>query len=223
MRAAFQSQSRTTIRPPRSKHGLTVADGPVSAASEPPFGILDHLADDLTPSSAYAWPASLARDLNRRFDETLSEYFSWDFFVRAAAVCGIAASPKPTSIQSTKPDNAGSAEWVHVRSRFDSMTMLLPAGSATDLAKRDADRDSRLTAERNDLISDRDQLQRKLAERFDIAKRDADRDSRLTAERNDLISDRDQLQRKLAERYDISWWRRIPGRVYRRVSSRLSK
>jgi 2-polyprenyl-3-methyl-5-hydroxy-6-metoxy-1,4-benzoquinol methylase len=92
------------------------------------FEYFDIFMDDTTPSCAFAWPVSLARDLNRRYDETLAHYFAWDFFVRGIAVCGVAASETITSFTSPKAETGDRKEWKRVRAGFDTLTILFPPG-----------------------------------------------------------------------------------------------
>ena len=195
LRTAYQRQRRKKITRPSSRDGLWIADGPVQMAGDDLFDLMSHLAEDGTPSSAYVWPVSLAHDLNHRYDETLVESFAWDFLVRAAVVCGVASSETATTIQ---PDRGRieSTERQRVRNNYDSLLMLLPAGSAMRIA---------VLKERAGLSSERDawaaQRDVAVAERAAaIAQRDAagaehyasvlERDAR-TAERDAAISERD--------------------------------
>jgi SAM-dependent methyltransferase len=208
LRTAFLKQPRKKVTAPYFKHELVLADGPVESVSQSSFELYDQLAADQTPSSTFAWPVSLARDLNRRYDETLLECFSWDFYIRAVAICGVASSSIATAILSSKWCCATSAEWLRVQSKFDSIVFLLPASSAGNATHSkggvtlisEGDHDAPLV-ERETLMAERDVLVSR--EQTLAAERDAlvSRQHTLIAERDALVSTKLAL---ISERYVLA-------------------
>jgi hypothetical protein len=108
------------------------------------FDALSSLAMDATPISSFAMPRSLVTELHLAFDEQLAYYAHWDFLVRAALIVGVEDTGHVTSIH-LRWDDAGTApgavppevrerEYARMFAGLDAKPLLLPAGSATDLA-----------------------------------------------------------------------------------------
>jgi SAM-dependent methyltransferase len=108
------------------------------------FDVISNLATDATPISSIAVPRSLVTEMHLRFDEQLAFFADWDFVVRAAVVVGVEDTGHVTSIQ-LRWDDAGttttaappdSREGEHLRmlAGLDAVPLLLPPGSATEIA-----------------------------------------------------------------------------------------
>lgn len=103
------------------------------------YDAIGHLYENLTPFMSVAFPATLFRDLDLRFDECLSTTEDWDFTNRVGMLCGVTNSPQITSIYrwwtngESSSFSHSSEEWVKNRSRviskLDSLPVLLPPGS----------------------------------------------------------------------------------------------
>jgi len=108
------------------------------------FDAISSLAMDTTPISSFAVPRELLTELHLRFDEELTRFADWDFLVRAALIVGVEDTGHATSIQ-LRWDDAGTTntavppevrEGEHLRmfAGLDAAPLLLPPGSATELA-----------------------------------------------------------------------------------------
>ncbi len=108
------------------------------------FDAISSLAMDTTPVSSFALPRSLVTELHVRFDEQLAVCAEWDFLVRAASVVGVEDTGHVTSIQ-LRWDDAGTeaeavppdvpeAEYLRMFAGLDASPLLLPPGSASQLA-----------------------------------------------------------------------------------------
>ncbi len=108
------------------------------------FDAISSLAMDTTPISSFAVPRELLTELHFRFDEELALCADWDFLVRAALIVGVEDTVHATSIQ-LRWDDAGTTntavppevrEGEHLRmfAGLDAAPLLLPPGSATELA-----------------------------------------------------------------------------------------
>jgi hypothetical protein len=107
------------------------------------FDAISHLAVNTTPLSSVALPRSLVTELHLRFDEQLAGGEDWDFLVRAALVVGVEDTGHVTSIHQRWADGAAATtvpselwEAAHAKmlSSLDAAPLLLPPGSATELA-----------------------------------------------------------------------------------------
>jgi hypothetical protein len=107
------------------------------------FDAISHLAVNTTPLSSVALPRSLVTEFHLRFDEQLAVGEDWDFLVRAALVVGVEDTGHVTSIHQRWTDEAAampvpSEAWeaAHAKmlSSLDAAPLLLPPGSATELA-----------------------------------------------------------------------------------------
>ncbi|MGO9407678.1 MAG: methyltransferase domain-containing protein, partial [Acidimicrobiales bacterium] len=108
------------------------------------FDAISSLAMDTTPISSFAVPRELLTELHFRFDEELALCADWDFLVRAALVVGVEDTVHATSIQ-LRWDDAGTTntdvppevregEQLRMFAGLDAAPLLLPPGSATELA-----------------------------------------------------------------------------------------
>jgi SAM-dependent methyltransferase len=107
------------------------------------FDAISHLAVNTTPLSSVALPRSLVTELHLRLDEQLAVGEDWDFLVRAALVVGVEDTGHVTSINQRWADEAAATtvpselwESAHAKmlSSLDAAPLLLPPGSATELA-----------------------------------------------------------------------------------------
>lgn len=96
------------------------------------------------PGLCLAFPAAVIRTFGFRFNEELNTTEDWDFILRVLPVCGVAASPKITSIYRWWRKGNSSAtlhqqkEWSKnyesILDRMDENYLLLPSGSAKKIA-----------------------------------------------------------------------------------------
>ncbi len=108
------------------------------------FGVISNLATDATPISSIAVSRSLVSEMHLRFDEQLPSCTAWDFVVRAALVVGVEDTGHVTSIQlrwddagttsTATPPRAREGEHLRMLAGLDSAPLLLPPGSATEVA-----------------------------------------------------------------------------------------
>ncbi len=116
--------------------------------------MISNLATDATPISSIAVPRSLVTEMRLRSDEQLGSCADWDFVVRAALVVGVEDTGHVTSIRlrwddadttatgapgtagmaTAAPPEAREAEYLRMFAGFDSAPLLLPPGSATEIA-----------------------------------------------------------------------------------------
>ena len=108
------------------------------------FDAISSLAMDTTPISSFAVPRALLTELHLRFDEQLAVCAEWDFLIRAALVVGVEDTGRATSIQlrwddtdattTAVPPDVRDAEHLRMFASLDAAPLLLPPGSATELA-----------------------------------------------------------------------------------------
>ena len=108
------------------------------------FDAISSLAMDTTPISSFAVPRALLTELHFRFDEQLAVCSEWDFLIRAALVVGVEDTGRATSIQLRWDDvdapttavlpEVREAEHLRMFASLDAAPLLLPPGSATELA-----------------------------------------------------------------------------------------
>ncbi len=104
------------------------------------FEVVSHLAMNATPLSSFALPRSLVTELEFGFDEELEAGEDWDFVLRAALVLGVEDTGYVTSIHQRWADadeapGSGDAVRAEILSRLDDAPLLLPPGSASELAR----------------------------------------------------------------------------------------
>ena len=109
----------------------------------PKFDLIDHLRVNMTPFMAYAFPATFFTIFGGA-DENLEVCEDWDLALRAASVLGVVDVPNLTAIYrrwSSGNDSYSSHDqeiWERdmrrVRVKRDAEPILLPPGSATELA-----------------------------------------------------------------------------------------
>ena len=80
------------------ENGDVIADSELAFPFPAEFQLWQHLQDNRTPNMALAVPASVYREQDLKFDETLDTHEDWDFIVRAASEVGVASSPKVTAL-----------------------------------------------------------------------------------------------------------------------------
>ena len=108
------------------------------------FDAISSLAMDTTPISSFALPRSLVTELHFRFDEQLAVCAEWDFLVRAASVVGVEDTGHVTSIQlrwdgtgttaEAVPPDVREGQYLRMFAGLDARPLLLPPGSASQLA-----------------------------------------------------------------------------------------
>jgi len=108
------------------------------------FDVISNLVKDATPISSIAVPRSLVTEMHLRFDEQLAFCADWDFVVRAALVVGVEDTGHVTSIQlrwddagtttTAAPPAARGGEYLRMFAGLDAAPLLLPPGSATEIA-----------------------------------------------------------------------------------------
>lgn len=108
------------------------------------FDAISSLAMDTTPISSFAVPRALLTELHLRFDEQLAVCAEWDFLIRAALVVGVEDTGRATSIQlrwddastttTAVPPEVREGEHLRMFASLDAAPLLLPPGSATELA-----------------------------------------------------------------------------------------
>ncbi|MEP6482172.1 MAG: glycosyltransferase [Rhodoglobus sp.] len=152
--AGVQHVSRTPWNDGLEGH---VVDSAVTLPYSPAFDLADHLRVNQTPFMALAFPAAFFA-LFGGADEDLHVCEDWDLLLRAASVLGVVQVPTVTAIYrrwNTGGDSYAShdsAVWardmLRVRGKLDAGSLVLPPGSATELAELSA-----LRAEPNELAA----------------------------------------------------------------------
>lgn len=107
------------------------------------FDLVDHLADNRTPSCGYAVPRSFVSDLGQKWDESLSVLEDWEFLLRAASWCGVEGTHTIGSLVRIWQGGERSTtlhdeqEWLAAReaviSKVDSKPLLLNRNSMSRL------------------------------------------------------------------------------------------
>jgi hypothetical protein len=117
----------------------------------PAFDLADHLRVNMTPFMGFAFPAGFFAVFGGA-DEGLDVCEDWDLGLRAASVLGVVDFHEPTAIYRrwesgrdsyTSHDDAQWQRDMHrVMAKLDRSVILLPPGSASELARLSAARDS---------------------------------------------------------------------------------
>lgn len=113
-----------------------------------PFDVVSQLAGAETRLSTMALPLSLVSELRFRFDERLTEAEAWDLVLRAALLVGIEETEEAAYIEQHRPEEPEAcsapeilaAERASVLAKLDAEPLLLPPGSALELAIRASDK-----------------------------------------------------------------------------------
>jgi glycosyltransferase involved in cell wall biosynthesis len=118
--------------------GCPVGTGAAAADWPARFRLVDHLHANYSPCMTVAFPRGFFADLGQRYDESLDVTEDWHFLVRAAALVGVASSPRVTSVYRWWVETHSSREahdetvWTAGRaavlSYLDRGLTLLPAG-----------------------------------------------------------------------------------------------
>ena len=115
-------------------------------AQDPPaesFDLIEHLNGNASPGCGVAFPRECFTEFGLRFDESLAAGEDWDLLLQAAAVCGVTASPKITSVHrrgngddDSLARRGGPAREDILRAviaRADRRPLLLPPGTVSRL------------------------------------------------------------------------------------------
>jgi SAM-dependent methyltransferase len=175
------------------------------------FDAISHLAVNMTPLLSFALPRSLVTELHFRFDEQFAVGEDWDFLVRAALVVGVEDTGHVTSIHqrwadegtttTTVPSEVWNAAHYKMLSKLDGAPLLLPPGSAMELACLAGDASLAATHE-----AQRAELERALndaggafAEAQESSRFKADRLGGESAQTESLLVRIDQLERRVRQ------------------------
>lgn len=119
-------------------------EGPVELPYPTTFDLADHLRVNRTPFMAVAFPAAFFAVFGGA-DEQLEVCEDWDLIVRAASVVGVVDVPVVGAIYrrwttggdsySLHRSSAWERDMLVVRAKLDSMAIILPPGSASELAE----------------------------------------------------------------------------------------
>lgn len=142
LRAANVSQTWEPVTTALGKQSVRAISG-IDACYPDSFDFFQHLIENKTPPVSLAFPSAAFTSFGIRFDESLTTTEDWDFFMRNAAVCGVADIKEITSIY-RKWNGAESSFSIHSQDewrtnhlviwrKLDSSPILLEPGSATRL------------------------------------------------------------------------------------------
>jgi len=112
------------------------ADGGMSKEYCVEFSPVRQLLWNKCPLMSLAFPLSLFKKYNIKFDETLTTTEDWDYLMRVAAFCGVHDIPQITSIYRSFEENSqrmhSQEEWKEnknmIQEKLDLNPMLFPAG-----------------------------------------------------------------------------------------------
>lgn len=115
--------------------------GAVRTPYPPTFDLFHHITENTSPNCGLAFPTSCFHDLGIRFNEALPVLEDWDVLLQTVQLCGIASSPRITSIYRNwsvgrnSLNEHSSAEWegahAAVIAQLDGRPALLPPGTMT--------------------------------------------------------------------------------------------
>ncbi|MCU1580509.1 MAG: hypothetical protein JWP19_2713 [Rhodoglobus sp.] len=121
-----------------------VVDSAVELPYPTNFDLVDHLRVNQTPFMALAFPAAFFA-LFGGADEALEVCEDWDLVLRAAAVLGVVQVPMVTAIYrrwntggdsyTTHASTVWERDMLRVRAKLDAGSLILPPGSASELAE----------------------------------------------------------------------------------------
>jgi hypothetical protein len=107
------------------------------------FDLFSHFQENRTPLIALAFPRAAFKDLQIKFDESLSTSEDWDYLIRTAAICGVTSSPEVTGIyrhwskRSTSRTDHSDQEWLEnqrrIQEKHNGLSMLIAEGSTQRL------------------------------------------------------------------------------------------
>lgn len=133
------------VVPVRGSSGVRATGAPTVAYREE-FYLVDHVAQNESPTLGWAFPRSLYTDFGLRFDEDLSTTEDWDFLLRAAQLAGVFDVGELVAIYRhwNREESSRSLhtadEWrenqLAVQKRIDGRPLLLPAGESRHLREQ---------------------------------------------------------------------------------------
>lgn len=115
--------------------------GPLIPLYAKDFDIVRHVRQNETPIHCFAFPRAL-RDLGLELDESVTVCEDWQFFMRAASLCGVHDTRQLTAIYNKWSEHSSAqlvhaGEWSTMRSmihtQLDRAPFLLPPGSISQL------------------------------------------------------------------------------------------
>jgi SAM-dependent methyltransferase len=142
LRATNVAQTWEPVTTTLGKQSVRAVSG-MDACYPDTFDFFQHLIENATPPVSLAFPRAAFEGLAIRFDESLTTTEDWDFFMRTAAICGVASLTEITSIY-RKWVGAESSFSIHSKGewranhlliwrKLDSSPILLESGAATRL------------------------------------------------------------------------------------------
>jgi SAM-dependent methyltransferase len=124
-------------------HQALRAEGTLETLYKPHFDLFEHLVENQSPPVSLAFPRSLFRDLQLRFDEDLSTTEDWDYLLRCVALVGVSNTPSVTSIyrwwldghssRSEHDQNEWRANYDAISRKLDRTLFILPEGSVSKI------------------------------------------------------------------------------------------
>lgn len=109
------------------------------------FDLMDHLVENQTPPSGYAFPRTAFYRLGLAFDEDLPVLEDWDLAMQAALLCGVTSISSVTSLYRAWQGAENSLslhserEWraarAAIHARLDARPWPLPVGSISELVE----------------------------------------------------------------------------------------
>ncbi|WP_426700832.1 methyltransferase domain-containing protein [Rhodanobacter sp. Col0626] len=142
LRAANMAQTWEPVTTTFGKQSVRAVSG-MDACYPDTFDFFQHLIENETPPVSLAFPRAAFEGLGIRFDESLTTTEDWDFFMRTAAICGVASLTEITSIYrkwlgaessfSIHSKDEWRANHLHIWRKLDNLPILLESGAATRL------------------------------------------------------------------------------------------
>jgi glycosyltransferase involved in cell wall biosynthesis len=121
------------------------AIGPFNKMYIKRYDPLEQLSMNNCPLMTLAFPTWVFTKLGVAFDESLTTTEDWDYIVRVALLCGVADSDEITSLyrwwvngessRTIVSDNEWKKNYQIIKSKLDTVPILLPAGSAGKIGK----------------------------------------------------------------------------------------
>jgi glycosyltransferase involved in cell wall biosynthesis len=194
------------------------------------FDLWEHMFEDPSPFSGYAFPRSCFTDMGVRFDETLEVAEGWDFILRAALLCGVTSCSDVTSLYrcwqsphsplTSRSRDEWNRDRDEVLARLDRQTLPMPPRAVSNVRRLYEEvQMSRELVDR--LVSERDVARdassgrtEELAERLHVA----------AMERNLAIAQAERTQLEIERiQESVSWRVTRPVRGLRRAVNRLKR
>jgi glycosyltransferase involved in cell wall biosynthesis/SAM-dependent methyltransferase len=124
-------------------HQALRAEGTLETLYTPHFDLFEHLVENQSPPVSLAFPRSLFRDLQLRFDEDLTTTEDWDYLLRCVALVGVSNTSSVTSIYRWWVDGHSSrsehnqdewrANYDAISRKLDRTLFVLPEGSVSKI------------------------------------------------------------------------------------------